>query len=226
MKENVFWDVALCSLAEVYQCFRGTCCLHHHGNECPTDKVARTSEMLAKFYKTTYCNTPEDCQLHSCYPKSHQAGICYIQIKIPVENVFLVHFLCIWSLPSCKFNVFISKSSPATLWAGAWGERRYSSYSFLTLALVGGEWSAGRPGHAFTPGERAPGNHCSGGWVGPRASLDAETRGKILSPCRGSNSSHPARSQSLYWLSYLVRLFISTNENIYTDLFIIIILWA
>jgi hypothetical protein len=26
------------------------------------------------------------------------------------------------------------------------GERRYSSYSFLTLALDGGEWAASRPG--------------------------------------------------------------------------------
>jgi hypothetical protein len=42
---------------------------------------------------------------------------------------------------------------------------------FLTLALVGGEWSASRPG-LFTPGERAPSSHWIGGWVGPRASLD------------------------------------------------------
>jgi hypothetical protein len=33
MKMAVFWDVALCSLAETYQCFRGAYCLHHHGNE-------------------------------------------------------------------------------------------------------------------------------------------------------------------------------------------------
>jgi hypothetical protein len=29
MKMAVFWVVALCSLVEVYQCFRGACCLHH-----------------------------------------------------------------------------------------------------------------------------------------------------------------------------------------------------
>jgi hypothetical protein len=33
------------------------------------------------------------------------------------------------------------------------GERRYSSYSFSTSALDGGEWSASRPGRAFTPGQ-------------------------------------------------------------------------
>jgi hypothetical protein len=32
------------------------------------------------------------------------------------------------------------KSDPATCRGGAWGERRYSSYSFLTSALDGGEW--------------------------------------------------------------------------------------
>jgi hypothetical protein len=34
---------------------------------------------------------------------------------------------------------------------------------FLTSALAGGEWSASR----FTSGERAPGTHRIGGWVGP-----------------------------------------------------------
>jgi hypothetical protein len=42
---------------------------------------------------------------------------------------------------------------------------------FLTLALVGDEWSVSRPG-CFTPGERAPGTHWIGGWVDLRASLD------------------------------------------------------
>jgi hypothetical protein len=34
--------------------------------------------------------------------------------------------------------------------------------------------------------------------VGPRASLDAEARRKILCLCRGSNPDRPARSQTLY----------------------------
>jgi hypothetical protein len=32
-KMAVFWVVAPCSLVEVYQCFRGPCCLHHQGDE-------------------------------------------------------------------------------------------------------------------------------------------------------------------------------------------------
>jgi hypothetical protein len=34
MKIAVFWVVAPCSLVEVYQRFRGPCCLHHQGDEC------------------------------------------------------------------------------------------------------------------------------------------------------------------------------------------------
>jgi hypothetical protein len=45
------------------------------------------------------------------------------------------------------------------------------THVFLMSALVGGEWSASRPGR-FTPGEIAPGTHGVGGWVDPRAGLD------------------------------------------------------
>jgi hypothetical protein len=31
MNEDVFWDVAPCSLLEIYLCFRGAYCLHHQG---------------------------------------------------------------------------------------------------------------------------------------------------------------------------------------------------
>jgi hypothetical protein len=50
---------------------------------------------------------------------------------------------------------------------------------FLTSTLDGGEWSASRLGR-FTPGEEAPGTHWIGGWVGPRAGLDALDKRKIL----------------------------------------------
>jgi hypothetical protein len=38
--------------------------------------------------------------------------------------------------------------------------------------------------------------------VGPRAGLDAGARRNILCPCQESNSARPARSQTLYCLSY------------------------
>jgi hypothetical protein len=63
--------------------------------------------------------------------------------------------------------------------SGAKGERRYSSYSFLTSALdrVSGQRYASA---AVYPGKMAPGTHWIGGWVGPRAGLDTEARGKIF----------------------------------------------
>jgi hypothetical protein len=44
---------------------------------------------------------------------------------------------------------------------------------------------------ALYPRGKDPGTHCTGGWVGPRAGLDTEARGKILCPRRGSNPDRP-----------------------------------
>jgi hypothetical protein len=35
---------------------------------------------------------------------------------------------------------------------------------------------------ALWPGERTPDTHCTGGWVGLRAGLDIEVRGKSFAP--------------------------------------------
>jgi hypothetical protein len=58
----------------------------------------------------------------------------------------------------------------------------------LTSELVGGEWSASRPG-CLTPRERATGTHWIGGWVEPRTGMDdvekrnlATTGTRILTP--------------------------------------------
>jgi hypothetical protein len=37
----------------------------------------------------------------------------------------------------------------------------------------------------FSPGERTPGTHRTGGWVGPRAGLDTEATGKNPLPLPG-----------------------------------------
>jgi hypothetical protein len=74
---------------------------------------------------------------------------------------------------------------------------------FLTSTLAGGEWSALRPGR-FTPGERAPGTHWIGGWMGPRAGLgDVEKRKFLTMPGLELRLlGLPACSQSLYRLHY------------------------
>jgi hypothetical protein len=49
MKMAVLWVLTLCSLADVYHHFRGTCCLHHQG-----DKT------MVNFYQTTQHYNPQD----------------------------------------------------------------------------------------------------------------------------------------------------------------------
>jgi hypothetical protein len=76
-----------------------------------------------------------------------------------------------WVTPAKKV-----KFSPWFNWAprheDVLGEWRYSSTHSLTLVLDGSEWPASRPGR-FTPRERAPGTRWIGGWMGPRAILNA-----------------------------------------------------
>jgi hypothetical protein len=74
---------------------------------------------------------------------------------------------------------------------------------FLTSALIGGEWSASHPGR-FTPGKRAPRTHWIGSWVDPRAGLDDVEKRKFLTlpGLELRPLDCPARSQSLYRLSY------------------------
>ena len=63
------------------------------------------------------------------------------------------------------------------------------------------------------PRERA-GTHCIGGWVGPRAGLD---RCGNLAATGNRSLDRPARSQSLYRLSYPGPRYLSltrTNESV------------
>jgi hypothetical protein len=97
------------------------------------------------------------------------------------------------------------KRCPTTRHGGAWGERRHSSYLYLTSALDGGEWSASRPGRALPPGKGPPGTHWIGGWMGPRAGPNSRARRKNPLPLSGiepRSLDRPARSQTLYCLSY------------------------
>jgi hypothetical protein len=60
---------------------------------------------------------------------------------------------CIETKDCSLVHGLLCVSYPATRHGSAWGERRYSSCSFLTSALDGGEWSATRPGRALSPGK-------------------------------------------------------------------------
>jgi hypothetical protein len=61
----------------------------------------------------------------------------------------------------------------------------------LDLGTNGSEWH--------------PSTHWIGGWVDPRAGVDAEARRKVLYPCQGSNPVHVVRQYSE--LPQLVYLF-------------------
>jgi hypothetical protein len=81
---------------------------------------------------------------------------------------------------------------------------------------LGGNWSASRPGR-FTPGERAPGTNRIGGSVDPRPGLDdVEKRNFLTLPALELRPlSRPARSQSLYRLSYpgSLGLYVTFNKH-------------
>jgi len=62
----------------------------------------------------------------------------------------------------------------------------------MTSTLGGGKWSASRPDR-FIPGERAPGSHWIGGWVGPGA-------GSCERVMEGRGTSWPDDYQEGIWL--------------------------
>jgi hypothetical protein len=70
-------------------------------------------------------------------------------------------------------------------------ERRYSSYSFLTSALDGGEWSASRPDRALAPrkGPQVPIVQ-EAGWA-PEPDWTQRLEEKSFRLCRGSNFDRP-----------------------------------
>jgi hypothetical protein len=76
----VFWVIAPCSLVEVYQRFRGACCLHHQGDEWMMMEAARTSETLVNVYQTTRCYSPEDSHLRTYRRENLKSYLIYREI--------------------------------------------------------------------------------------------------------------------------------------------------
>jgi hypothetical protein len=90
-------------------------------------------------------------------------------------------------------------------------EWRYSSTYSLTLALDGGEWSASHPGRFIPWGGRTPRTHWIGGWVGPRAGLDAVAKRKIRDPCRESKPNRADRTSYVLFCMNSCDIHISYN---------------
>jgi hypothetical protein len=83
----------------------------------------------------------------------------------------------------------VYKDVPLPTCRRQWGEK-CSSYSLIS-SLDRGEWSASRSCRALPPG-KDPGTHWIGCWVGPRAGLDTDARGKILFLCWRSIPGRPS----------------------------------
>jgi hypothetical protein len=97
---------------------------------------------------------------------------------------------------------YIKSSGAATR---HWWSLREEEIYFRTLLDLGTTtgWVVSiTPRPRFNPEEKIRDTHCRGGWVDPRADLDAEVRGIILCLRRVSNPCRPARSKTLCWLSY------------------------
>jgi hypothetical protein len=134
--------------------------------------------------------------------KIHAACFHIAQMFSPIHFVALaMDFYLIDKLKAKKLK--LSHYTP-TRQAGARGRGGVAPTHFRPRHWIGLVVSV-TPRPRFSPGERTFGTHCTGGWVDPRAGLDTEARRKILSPLPGiepRSSGRPARSQTLYWLSY------------------------
>jgi hypothetical protein len=135
--------------------------------------------------------------------KHHWTSTKSNQASASASRFITVLFCFTFCFPNTvkKKKVKLSRYTP-------WRHMGGGEVQLLLILNLGTRWGwvvsvTSRP--RFTPGERTPGTHWTGSWVGPRASLDAEARKKIICLCRGSNPDRPARSQIPYWLSYTVR---------------------
>jgi hypothetical protein len=116
------------------------------------------------------------------------------------KNVFPQMPVRVFVLRIYTHHYQVNKLSSPTNAMEALGEGRYSSYSFTTSALDGVSGQRHSPA-ALYPVEMAIGTHYTGGWVGPRAGLDREGRGKIILPLPGIEPISPGRAvrtQTLY----------------------------
>jgi hypothetical protein len=90
----------------------------------------------------------------------------------------------------------------------AYGGVDVQVYIFLTLPLVGCEWSASRPCLFPPTSGKEPLYHWIEGWVGLRAGLDGMQKTKFLTllELELRHLSHPACCQLLYRISYCLQV--------------------
>jgi hypothetical protein len=73
------------------------------------------------------------------------------------------------------------------------------------------------PRPRFSPAVRTPSNHCTGGWVGPRARRTQRLEEKYFRLYQGSNLDRPVCSQALYgtdWATVRVTLRLTVSQSV------------
>jgi hypothetical protein len=105
-------------------------------------------------------------------------------------------------------------------------KRRYSSYSFSTSALDGGEWSASRPCRALPPGKRPPVPTVQEtGWT-PEPVWTQRLEEKSFRLCLGSNLDHPLVQPVVRhytgwatWLTHCLFRITINSEFLFSEIF-------
>jgi hypothetical protein len=92
----VFWVVAPCSLVEVYQRFRGPCCLHHQG------VLPDYTALHPRRQSSSFLHDVSILAAHSilCFLFSYFVRVCWssdvinlrCSIFVVLSSVFLIHF--------------------------------------------------------------------------------------------------------------------------------------
>jgi hypothetical protein len=80
--------------------------------------------------------------------------LCLCRLSNPGNPVCSQDTILGYPITPATSHLFLS--CPTTRHEGAWGERGYSSYSYSTSALDGGEWSESRPGRPLALGKEPP----------------------------------------------------------------------
>jgi hypothetical protein len=90
MKIAVFWVAAPCSLAEVYQRFRGPCCLHHQGDDYTVLQPRRQQSSLLKNILTVFWNRNKKNWIDPNYPHAFWDSLVNFVFGYLIDGV--VHF--------------------------------------------------------------------------------------------------------------------------------------
>jgi hypothetical protein len=180
MKYRVFWDVAPCSHVEVDRRFVGAYCPHHR----PDDGG------FLRFYSVSADVFVRSPNCHDLSRTSHVHRVRMIHNHMhPCPSLSALS-----RSQTCGKHYYSAnnkRSSPTTLYEGAWGERRYSSYPFSASALDGGGWSALRPDRSLLAGKGPPVPIVQeAGWA-PEPVWTQRLEEKSFRLCRGSNLDRP-----------------------------------